>query len=152
VLQKTGDSWNLTVDRPYVVEAQWSFDYLPLVEILGGGGLAAVLAVGLVLAYRRGIFNREEQIFPPLESPPKMVAATQVCSACGNLVAKGAFCEKCGAPMEMPAPSSSDEKVYDYIVNHGGVISLSQASLDLGIPVSDLKEITERLKNQGRLT
>ena len=64
---------------------------------------------------------------------------------------KGAFCEKCGAPLEMPA-ASSDEKVYDYIVKHEGVISLSKASSDLGIPVGELKEITERLKNQGRLT
>ncbi len=43
-LTKTDDSWNLTVDRPYVVEAEWSFDYFPLVTILGAGGLAAGLA------------------------------------------------------------------------------------------------------------
>lgn len=152
VPQKTGDSWNLTVDRPYVVEAQWSFDYFPLVAILGGGGLAAILSIGLVLAYRRGIFNREGQRFHPPVGSPTLVAATQVCSTCGNLVPKGAFCEKCGAPLEMPAASSSDEKVYDYIVNHEGVISLSKASSDLGIPVGELKEITERLKSQGRLT
>jgi hypothetical protein len=44
-----------------------------------------------------------------------------------------------------------DDKVYDYIVKHEGVISLSAASAELGIPVDELKEIAERLKNQGRL-
>lgn len=149
-LTKTDDSWNLTVDRPYVVETEWSFDYFPLVEILGAGGLAVGLAAGIVLAYRRGVFNRGGPSFSSPWSAP-LATAMQVCSACGNRVPKGAFCEKCGAPLEAPAVSSLDDKVYDYIVKHEGVISLSAASAELGIPVDELKEIAERLKNQGRL-
>jgi len=154
-LTKADDSWVLIVDRPYVVEAQWSVDYLPLIAIFGGGAiLVAALGVGAVVAYRRGIFTRGGPIGrPPKQRPsPLRAGATRVCTSCGNRVPKGAaFCEKCGAPVQAPKPSSSDDKVYDYIVKHEGVISLSKASEDLGISVDELKEITERLKKQGRL-
>jgi hypothetical protein len=155
-LTKTDHSWSLTVDRPYVVQAQWSFDYLPLVELFGGGGIAAVVvAVAFVFARRRNAFDRAQ----PTPNPPASVSAPapagqvamQVCSTCGNLVPKGAFCEKCGAPMEGPKVSSLEDKVYDYIVKHEGVISLSTASAELGIPIEELKTITSRLKNEGRL-
>ncbi len=161
-LTKTDDSWQLTVDGPYVVEAQWSFDYLPVIMIFGGGGLAvAVLAGTIVLAHRRGILKRERTTFRPMK-PGSMAAGTiamQVCSNCGNRAPIGAtFCQKCGASLQgpsltpiAPAVPSLDDKVYDYIAKHEGVISLSAASADLGIPVEELKEITERLKKQGRL-
>jgi hypothetical protein len=150
---KTDDSWILTVDGPYVVEAEWSLDYVLLIGLFGGGAVAiAGLAVGFVLAYRRGIFSRGGPIFRPPKPRPMLGAAMQICGSCGNRVPKGAtFCEKCGAPLEVPMVPSSDDRVYDYIVKHEGVISLSTASTDLGIPVEELKEITERLKKQGRL-
>jgi len=44
-----------------------------------------------------------------------------------------------------------DDKVYEYIVKHEGVISLSRAARDLGISVERVKEIAEKLKKQGRL-
>jgi hypothetical protein len=150
-LQKAGTSWNLTVDRPYVVQADWRLDYVPFVALLGSGGIAAVLAVGFVLAYKRGVFSRGGEISQPPTTSQELLGATEVCKSCGNLVPKGEFCEKCGAPLEESAASSLDEKVYDYIVKNEGVISLSKASSDLGLPVSELKEITERLKRQGRL-
>ncbi len=161
-LTKTDDSWELTVDGPYVVEAQWSFDYLPVVMVFGGGGLAvAVLAGAIGLAHRRGILKRERTTFRPMK-PGSMAPGTiavQVCSNCGNRAPIGAtFCQKCGASLQAPtvtptAPAvpSLDDRVYDYIVKHEGVISLSAASADLGILVEELKEITERLKKQGRL-
>lgn len=154
VLTETDHSWSLTVDRPYVVQAEWSYDYLPLVELFGGGGIAVVVvAVAFVLARRRGAFDRAR----PMPIPPASVGAPtapvgmQVCSTCGNLVPNGAFCEKCGAPMGAPTVQSLDDKVYDYIVKHEGVISLSTASAELGIPIEELKTITSRLRNQGRL-
>jgi hypothetical protein len=154
VLTKTDDSWSLTVDRPYIVQAEWSVDYLPIVELFGGGGIASVVvAVAFVVARRHTAFDRPQ----PMPSPSAPVGAPissvvmQVCSSCGNLVPNGAFCEKCGAPMEAPKVASLDDKVYDYIVKHEGVISLSTASAELGIPIEELKTITSRLKNQGRL-
>ncbi|MGQ9640129.1 MAG: hypothetical protein ACUVUB_06760 [Candidatus Bathyarchaeia archaeon] len=44
-----------------------------------------------------------------------------------------------------------DEKVYDYIVEHSGVISWSKASKDLGVTVEQLKESAQRLKEAGRI-
>ncbi len=159
-LTKTDDAWVLTVDAPYVVDAQWSFDYLPVIMVFGGGGLAVtVLVGGAVLAHRRGLMKRERATFragKPGSVLPGAVAM-QVCSTCGNRSPLGAtFCQKCGAslqpaPLQPPAVPSSDDKVYEYIVKHEGVISLSAASGDLGISVDELKEITERLKKQGRL-
>jgi len=63
------------------------------------------------------------------------------------------FCQRCGASAVPAAPpiTSQDEKVYDYIVKHDGVISLSKAAKDLGMSVEDLKATTERLKKKGRL-
>jgi len=60
---------------------------------------------------------------------------------------------------EVPAPKITptetmpplDEKVYNYIVEHRGEISLSQAAKDLGISMDELKQTTKRLMNQGKL-
>jgi len=162
VLTQADHSWSLTVDRPYIVQAEWGLDYLPLVELFGGGGIAVVVvAVAFVLARRRSAFDRARSM-PSTSAtvantsapigPPTPPVAMQVCITCGNLVPKGTFCEKCGAPMGAPTVTSLDDKVYDYIVKHEGVISLSTASAELGIPIEELKTITSRLKEQGRLT
>jgi hypothetical protein len=148
------------VDAPYIVEAQWSFDYLPVIMIFGGGGLAvAVLAGGAVLAHRRGLLKRERTTFRP--GKPRSTAPGPipmlVCSTCGNRAPIGAtFCQKCGASLQAPpiqpaTVPSLDDRVYNYIVKHEGVISLSAASADLGISADELKETTGRLKKQGRL-
>lgn len=160
VLSQTDNSWALTVDRPYVVEAQWSYDFLPIIMLFGGGGLAVTaLAMGIVVAYRRGLLKREAGPGGPRRrmSSPTSTVAMQVCSNCGNRAPVGAtFCQKCGASLQAPNVPTTvpavDDKVYDYIVKHEGVISLSAAAADLGISVDELKEITERLKKQGRLT
>jgi DNA-binding MarR family transcriptional regulator len=44
-----------------------------------------------------------------------------------------------------------DDRVYNYIAEHGGEVSLSQAAEELGITVHDLNAAIDRLKNQGRL-
>jgi len=46
---------------------------------------------------------------------------------------------------------SMDDKVFDYIAEHEGVISLSQASEELGISLEELKASIERLKKEGKL-
>ena len=47
---------------------------------------------------------------------------------------------------------SVEDKVYNYILEHEGVISLSKASSDLHITVEKVKEIAEKLKADGKLT
>jgi len=52
-------------------------------------------------------------------------------------------------PLE--ASPSMDDKVFDYIAEHEGVISLSQASEELGISMEELKASIERLTKEGKL-
>ena len=44
-----------------------------------------------------------------------------------------------------------DERVYLYIVDHGGEISWSQASRDLAVSIEELKASVERLKQAKRI-
>lgn len=50
-----------------------------------------------------------------------------------------------------PPLSPLDERVYKYIVERSGVISLGQASQDLGITMEQLRVSTQRLRDAGRL-
>ena len=149
---KTDDSWTLTVDRPYIVEAVWTVDYFPLIAVFGGSAAAITVLAGIFVAHKRGMLIRTgtRRRLPRLR--PTALGGSRVCISCGNRVPEGAsFCEKCGESIEPEKLGSLDEKVYDYIVKHEGVISLGKASKDLGISVDVLKEITERLKQKGQL-
>lgn len=150
-LTGTDDSWILTVDGPYVVEAQWSVDFLPIIELVGAIGVAvALVAAGLIIAHKRGIFSRAGTM--PTRLRPTGIGATRVCSSCGSHIpASATFCQKCGTSQVTVGTASLDEKVYDYILKHEGVISLSRASRELGISVEKIKEVSEKLKKEGRL-
>jgi len=104
-----------------------------------------------VVVYRRS--KRQAETVRPQKTGQALSASVTVCGRCGNNVPKGAeFCEKCGAPMAASMEPSMESKVYDYIVKHEGVISLREASTDLGISIDQLKQVTERLKREGRLS
>ena len=45
-----------------------------------------------------------------------------------------------------------DERVYAYIKNQGGTISLSAASRHFGVPVTEIKDSIDRLKGEGRIS
>ena len=152
-LTSDNGSWTLTVDRPYVVEAVWSFDMFPILAIFGGSALAVVAVVGLAIAYKRGMLNRSPRITLPSKRGAPIQEATQICASCGNQVPKAAtFCQKCGTPVVATQGPTLEGRVYDYIVKHDGVISMSKASQDLGLSVEEIKKVTENLKKEGRLT
>jgi hypothetical protein len=143
-----GGTWMVVVNGPYVVQAQWSMNYLPLILLFVAGTLIAV-GVGTAVGYKRGVFTGHR----PQKVPAIPPIAVNRCSKCGTNNPFGVeLCEKCRTPMGSAHIPTEEEKVYDYIVNHEGVISLSTASGDLGVPVEKLKEITERLKRDGRLS
>jgi hypothetical protein len=137
------------------VQAQWSIDYLPLFLLFGGAAVAVtVVTVGAVSYKRRMVSRRRATLHPQKTDPiPATLGAAELCNNCGNYVPKGAeFCKNCGTPVAVIQNPALQDRVYDYIVNHEGVISMSVASADLGIPIERLKEITERLKTEGRLS
>jgi ribosomal protein L40E len=154
-LRNDGGVWTIVVNGPYTVQAQWSLDYFPLILLFGGTAAAVTaIAIGTAVGYKRGLFNGRPRTLPPqkAESTTSTSTVGVVCTKCGNKVPKGVdVCGKCGTPIAPLQPRSKDDTVYDYIVKHQGVISLRAASKDLGISVDELKEITGRLKKDGRL-
>jgi ribosomal protein L40E len=157
----------VTMDRPYVVEAQWTTDYTPMwVFILALGSAVAVFAVvmfiivkrpaslgRLRLSFRSGLGRRK------IASPGATAQVSLVfCQKCGaGIPSTAANCQACGAVQvrgqtsAAPEVEKLDNRVYDYIVKRGGEISLSQASRELGFSVEELRLSTERLKRKGRL-
>jgi len=154
-LTNGGSSWSIVVNGPYTVEAQWTLDYFPLVLLFGGtAAVVTIVAIGTAISYKRGLLTRRPRTVPPQKAEPTTPTSSVgvVCRKCGNNVPKGVeVCGNCGAPIAALQPKSKDDTVYDYIVKHQGVISLRAASNDLGISVDELKEITGRLKKDGRL-
>lgn len=142
-LTRSDDSWSLIVDRPYTVQAVWNVNYLPLIALFGGGSLAAaILAASVLLVKKRHA------------SPTEKSEGGQICRVCGGSMPEGAvYCLKCGTSLvASPSEASLEEKVYDYVIKHEGVISLSKAASDLGMTVEQVKAVTEKLKAEGRLS
>jgi len=54
-------------------------------------------------------------------------------------------------PTEQTSIGDLDQKLFDYISEHGGTISLSTASGELGVPIEEIKASIERLKRAGKI-
>jgi hypothetical protein len=75
----------------------------------------------------------------------------QVCIHCGLNIPFGSMnCAACGKPQTIGL-SDQDRRVFDYIKAHDGTISISNAALDLSMPVDQLTASIERLKATGVL-
>ncbi len=160
---------DVIMDRPYVIEAEWTVDYTPILILISAITSVVVLigAVTIVSVKRPGLFGRYtlrlrsrfkgRKVGVPsgiLSSP----MPSGVCPKCGARVPSSAeFCDTCGTAQirgrmaATPSLEAVDERVYDYIVKRHGEISLSRASTDLGLSVDEVKRSTERLKKKGRL-
>lgn len=157
----------VTMDRPYVIEAQWNADYTRLWSFI----FVLVSAV-IVFAAVMGIIVKRPGSFGKLRSslrsrlgrhkiaiPGLALRAPSVpCQKCGVGIPNTAgYCHACGAIQVSRQVSAAsdleklDSQVYDYVVKRHGEISLSQASKDLGLSVEEVKLSTERLKKKGRL-
>jgi hypothetical protein len=157
----------VTMDRPYVIDAQWNTDYTPMWLFIFALVSAVILfvAVVVVIVKRPGSFGRLRSSLrfglrrhkigvPGLTLHGRLVP----CQKCGVDIPRTAeSCHFCGAiqvPRQISAASDLeklDNQVYDYVVKRHGEISLSQASKDLGLSVQEVKLSTERLKKKGRL-
>jgi ribosomal protein L40E len=157
----------VTMDRPYVVEAQWTTDYTPMwVFILALASAVAVFAgVMFTILKRPGSLGRLRLSLGSGLGRRKIAAQAAtaqvsliLCQKCGaGIPSTAAICQACGAlqvrGQTAPALEAEkiDNRVYEYIVKRGGEISLSQASRDLGFSVEELRLSTERLRSKGRL-
>jgi len=157
------------MDRPYLIQAEWHVDYTPMWTLI----IAIVLVVIMIAAvtvlavkrpgalrklafsFRSGFRRRKigaSSVGPPI---PTSWAACQNCGA--RVPGSAEYCQSCGAVqvrpriVAEPVTETVDKRVYDYIVERKGEISLSRASKDLGLSVDDLRSSTERLKKKGRL-
>ena len=129
----------VTMDRPYIIEAQWTTDYTPLwIFIVSLGSAATVVtAVIFIVAKRPGSLVR---LGSSLSSGLKRRKTA---------VASGA--RKRGQPPPAANIEEPDNRVYQYIAKRNGEISLSQASKDLGLTVDEVRLSTDRLKRKGLL-
>jgi len=87
-----------------------------------------------------------------------------LCVACDtSLLAGTRYCPRCGAPQTTTQPhitnqkasrtlAEDDQRVLNYVIDHNGTISLSQAAQDLSMPSHALRSSIERLKTAGFLT
>jgi hypothetical protein len=157
----------VTMNRPYVIEAQWTTDYTPMwVFILALVSAVAVFAgVMFTILKRPGSLGRlrlslgsglgRRKIAAPGASAQVSLVLCQKCGA--GIPSTAAICQACGAVQARgqtsaaPEAETIDNRVYEYIVKRGGEISLSQASRDLGFSVEELRLSTERLRKKGRL-
>jgi hypothetical protein len=157
----------VTMDRPYVIEAQWNTDYSLLWDFIFALVSAVIVfaAVMIIIVKRPGSFGRlrsslrsglgRRKIAVPGMTPHAPFVPCQKCGA--RIPSTAEYCHVCGATRvrgQVSATSGAekfDNRVYDYIVKRHGEISLSQASKDLGFSVEEVKLSTERLKKKGRL-
>ncbi|MEM2902044.1 MAG: hypothetical protein QXO32_04870 [Candidatus Bathyarchaeia archaeon] len=87
------------------------------------------------------------------------------CTSCGEMIpSTSRFCDRCGvqqdegqrlglgyeAPQTVEGPTL-DEKVFKYIAERGGEISISKAEKDLGVTRSQLLDAVDRLRRAGKL-
>lgn len=95
---------------------------------------------------------------------PVTLRQLRPCIACGVNIPLGTrICPTCGtaqvAPQTIaPVPGttsvtpSAEQRVLDYIANHNGTISISQAAQDLSMSPNALRSTIERLKTAGFLS
>jgi len=75
---------------------------------------------------------------------------SQSCRFCGfNFPTGSQPCPKCGNLQSILTPF--EEHVFEYISNHNGTISLSQAAQDLSVSPEILRQAIERLKATGTI-
>ena len=85
------------------------------------------------------------------------------CPACGSLTPRDVpSCVHCGTlfgrppeipPTQRPVPSPPrrEELVYQYIVERGGELSLSKASVELGMGLPELRDSIQALERSGKI-
>jgi protocatechuate 3,4-dioxygenase beta subunit len=150
-------------------ESRASASVMVFNPLLLGGVVAAIIGASILgilgfmkfklkldpLASIRGRLGRRLRQTPQTKPVVSTVVGEGVgrCTNCGSPMSEAeTFCRTCGSRRERLATETDlEEKIYSYIVEHSGVISLRQAATDLGLTPDQVKEVAERLKREGRL-
>jgi len=128
-------STEIPMRAPHTVRAVWRTDYTDLYSIIGAIGIVGLVGAFIVVKILRGR-KRPPILLQEAPAPPAEI------------------------PLETPVvkpvkprmtPSEIDRMTYDYILQHKGVISISQAAIDLDITVRQLNASIKRLKKQRRI-
>lgn len=125
--------------------------------------VAGVAVAGALIALKWGWVQRLKLSWG--EGPGQEDAFQyKTCTSCGETIPSSSrFCDRCGARQEGQASSvvyeasqpvedsTLDDKVFNYIVEKGGEISISKAEKDLGITRRQLLDAVDRLRRAGKL-
>jgi len=156
----TSPSATVVMDSPKTVIALWRTDYTATYVIVVAVVGASIGAIALIARSRKkrivaaaaplGVTHPEA--VQPEAQPP--IAPSKTVPEAPPVVKDVKAVKEIPKPKIIPiveAPSTLDERLYNYIVEHGGEIALSQAAKDLGISLDELKASIDRLKEQGKL-
>jgi DNA-directed RNA polymerase subunit RPC12/RpoP len=90
-----------------------------------------------------------------------VVALSQIYGGIGRIVGRAGIGLRRGAseedaeteapPMSTEPPEELENRIYDYILENGGAITVGRASEDLGIPADLITQVIERMTLDGRL-
>ena len=116
-------------------------------------GLNGRRPVSSIIASAEGTLRNRVQKFldfrRPISYNRPVQRAFQACLFCSVNIPFGSItCPTCGKP-QTTSLSDQDRRVFEYIAAHDGVISISNAALDLSMPMHLLTASIERLKATG---
>ena len=118
-------------------------------------GLNGTRSVSSIMASAEGTLRKKVQKFldprRTISYNQPVQRAFQACLFCGVNIPFGSItCPTCKKP-QTTSFSDQDRRVFDYVAAHDGVISISNAALDLSMPMDLLTASIERLKATGAL-
>lgn len=125
----------VVMNYPHTVTAVWRTDYSQLYFVTGTACL--VVAVSAITVWALKKRKPGPPKLPPTAPPPPALPV-ETKPVVKSMVPK-------------VSTADLDDAVHEYIVQHEGVISISQAVKDLGISTEELKASTERLQKAGKL-
>jgi len=117
-------------------------------------GLKGTRSASDIIASTENSLRRKVQEFLEPRKPVTYTQPTprpfQICVFCRMNIPFGSVtCPLCGKPQT--SLSEQDRRVFDYITAHDGTISISNAALELSMPLDQLTTSIERLKALGAL-
>lgn len=111
-------------------------------------------ARGSIASVERSLSEKVRRFLAPTRNPTyrgMVPVQLRTCVFCGFILPHASTtCPGCGS-VRTESLMDLDKRVYDYVLNHGGTISISQGAQELAISSGALTAAIERLKATGVL-